>query len=151
MNILRTSNWKKKFANCLLAFILVTCSLFQVHEVLVKFIEGSTTTTLEKQHNNHLPLPKVALCMKRRYNYGALGTMGLPVDYFSENRHRTEFDMERPFPDLNQTWLNATWSNEEVQMAVAIGATHTGATILTNTEGILYCLIYNHQSSSYEL
>ena len=136
MNILRTSNWKKKFANCLLAFILVTCSLFQVHEVLVKFIEGSTTTTLEKQHNNHLPLPKVALCMKRRYNYGALGTMGLPVDYFSENRHRTEFDMERPFPDLNQTWLNATWSKEEVQMAVAIGATHTGATILTNTEGI---------------
>ena len=142
MNILRISNWKKKYANCLLALMLVMCSLWQVQEVLVKFIEGSTTTTLEKLHNNHLPLPKVALCMQERYNYGALAAMGLPNDYFSENRHRTELDMERPFLDLNQTWLNATWSREDVQMAVAIGATHTGATFSNNTEGnIFHCHI----------
>ena len=138
MSILRISNWKKKYANCLLALMLVLCSLWQVQEVLVKFIEGSTTTTLEKLHNNHLPLPKVALCMQERYNYGVLAAMGLPNDYFSENRHRTELDMERPFLDLNQTWLNATWSREDVQMAVAIGATHTGATFSNNTEGNIF-------------
>ena len=142
----RMSGWKQRYAKWLLALILGMCSLWQVEEVLVKFIEGSTTTTLEKQHNDHLPLPKVALCMKRRYNYGALAAMGLPDDYFSEHRHRTEIDRESPFPDLNQTWLKATWSREDVQMAAATGATHTGATILTNTEGIVFhCHICNHE------
>ena len=137
ISFLRMNGCRQRYAEWLLALILGACSLWQVEEVLVKFIEGSTTTTLEKQHNDHLPLPKVAICMKRRYNYGALAAMGLPDDYFSENRHRTEFEMESPFPDLNQTWLKATWSREDVQMAPATGATHTGATILNNTEGIL--------------
>ena len=69
------SVWRQRYAEWLLALILGLCSLWQVEEVLVRFIEGSTTTTLEKEHNEHLPLPKVALCMKQRYNYGALGTI----------------------------------------------------------------------------
>ena len=73
--------------------------------------------------------------------------MGLPDDYFSENRHRTEVDMERPIPDLNQTWLNATWSRADVQMAAATGATHTGATILTDTQGIRY-LALNYEAEN---
>ena len=143
LDILRTNNWKKKYANCLLALVLVMCSLWQVEEVLFKFIEGSTTATLEKQQNEHLPLPRVALCMKQRYNYRALAAMGLPDDYFSEYRHRTEFDMKRQFSDLNQTWLNATWSKEDIQMAAAVGATHTSASFSVNDEGNILLPIYS--------
>ena len=122
-------------ANFLLALVLVLCALWQVQEVLVKFIEGSTTTTLEKEHNDYLSLPKVALCMKERYNYKALATMGLPNDYFSENRHRTQFDTTDKILDLNQTWLNATWSREDIQMAAAVGVTHTGASFSNIIKG----------------
>ena len=145
LQFLRMGARRQRYVKWLLAVILGACALLQVQEVLVKFIEGSSTTTLEKEHNDHLPLPKVALCMKQRYNYGALAAMDLPNDYFSENRHRTEFEMGGPFPDLNQTWLRATWSKEDVQMAPATGVTHTSATILTNTEGTLLCQSLNHE------
>ena len=122
-------------ANFLLALVLVLCALWQVQEVLVKFIEGSTTTTLEKEHNDYLSLPKVALCMKERYNYKALAAMKLPDDHFSENRYRTPNDTMLQILDLNQTWLNATWSREDIQMAAAIGATHTGASFSNIIKG----------------
>ena len=135
---LRSRNSKRHYAHFLLALVLVACSLWQCQEVLVKYIEGSTTTTVEKEHNDHLSLPKVALCMKERYNYKALATMGLPNDYFSENRHRTQFDTMDKILDLNQTWLNATWSREDIQMAAATGATHTAASFSKNIKGIIF-------------
>ena len=92
---------------------------------------------MEKQYNSYLRLPQVALCMKRRYNYEALAEMGLPGDFFSEMRYLTELDAQRPFPDLNETWLKATWSREDVQMAAATGATHTMAKIVSENEGIV--------------
>ena len=144
--LLKMRAGKQRYAKWLLYIILGICSLWQVREVLVKFIEGSTTTTLEQRHNSHLPLPKVAFCLKQRYKYEALAAMGLPADYFSENRHRTEFDTESQFPELNETWLKATWSREDLQIAAATGATHTDATLVTNTEGIISNKVWAQQT-----
>ena len=102
----------------------------------MKFLVGSTTITQEKQPHMHLSLPKVALCMKQRFKYKALAEMGLPEDYFSEMRHWGGFDHRYPFPDLNETWLKSTWSREDMKVAVGLGATHTSATLLSDTEGM---------------
>lgn len=133
---LKMNERSKKYAQWFLAFTLGLCALWQVSGELMKFLGASTTRTLEKQHHNHLHLPQVALCMKQRYNYGALIKMGLPIDFFSEMRQRTKDDLKNPFPDLNETWLKATWSRDDVQMEAATGATHTSATLLSETEGM---------------
>ena len=133
---LKMNERAKKYAQWFLAFTLGLCSLWQVSGELMKFLGASTTLVLEKQHHNHLHLPQVALCMKQRYNYEALIKMGLSIDFFSEMRQRTENNLKSLFPDLNETWLKATWSREDVQMEAATGATHTSATLVSKTEGM---------------
>ena len=65
--------------------------------------------------------------------------MGLPGDFFSEMKYLTEMSTKSAFPNLNETWLRATWSREDVQMAVATGATHTNAKFVLDNGGI-FCI-----------
>ena len=91
------------------------CAVWQVWEQCVKFLEGSTTISLEKVQKKHVPLPHIALCMKQRYRDGVLASMGLPDDFF-DNRRRTELELRGAFPDLNATWNNVTWSLEDMNI-----------------------------------
>ena len=80
-----------------------------------KFFEGATTETMEKQHNDYLPLPPIALCMRQRYKPGALVALGLPQDFF-ENAWMSKLDLQKPFPDLKEAWEHATWSKEDIRI-----------------------------------
>ena len=65
--------------------------------------------------------------------------MNLPGDFFSEMKYLTKLGTKSAFPNLNETWLRATWSREDVQMAVATGATHTNAKFVLENGGI-FCI-----------
>ena len=130
----------KKYTKLFLGLIMGFCSFWIVWGQIMKFLEGSTTITQEKQPHMHLSLPKVALCMKQRFKYKALAEMGLPEDYFSEMKDWSGFDHGYSFPDLNETWLKSTWSREDMKVAVGLGSTHTSATLLSDTEGM--CMFY---------
>ena len=103
----------KIFAKWLLALVLGICSVWQVWEQLTKFLEGSTTTTLEKVNLEYLPMPLIVLCSSQRYKYDALTDMGLPKNFLDD--HRMKYLPGR-FPDLNQTWLRATWSEDDFDL-----------------------------------
>ena len=102
--------WSKLFSKCLLALILGICSIWQVWEQITKFLEGGTTTSLEKVHNKYLPLPQIVLCSSKRYKYDVLTDMGLPKNFLDDHRKK---HISGKFPDLNDTWLKATWSRED--------------------------------------
>ena len=86
----------KVFAKWLLALVLGICSVWQVWEQLTKFLEGSTTTTLEKVNLEYLPMPLIVLCSSQRYKYDALTDMGLPKNFL--DNHRME-NLPGQFPD----------------------------------------------------
>ena len=102
--------WIKLCVKWLLALIMGICSLWQVWEQLTKFLEGSTTTSLEKVNHEHLPLPLIVLCSSQRYKYDVLADMGLPKNFLDDHRQN---HLPGKFPDLNETWLKATWSRED--------------------------------------
>ena len=103
----------KAFARWLLALVLVMCSVWQVWEQLTKFLEGSTTTSLEKVNRAYLPMPMIVMCSSQRYKYDALTEMGLPKNFLDDHRLK---DLPVQFPDLNQTWLKATWSLDDFNL-----------------------------------
>ena len=103
----------KVFAKWLLALVLGICSVWQVWEQLTKFLEGSTTTSLEKVNLAYLPMPMIIMCSSQRYKYDALTDMGLPKNFLDD--HRMKYLLGK-FPDLNQTWLKATWSLDDFDL-----------------------------------
>ena len=76
--------------------------------------------------------------------------MGLPNDYFSEMRNFTSLANKSTFLDLNETWLRATWSRDDVHIAAAIGATHTIAKLVHN-EGGFFSIIQQICITGYTL
>ena len=52
--------------------------------------------------------------MKQRFKDGVLASIGLPDDFF-DNRRRTELELQT-MPNLAETWTNATWSQEDLQI-----------------------------------
>ena len=103
----------KVFARWLLALVLGMCSVWQVWEQLTKFLEGSTTTSLEKVNRAYLPMPMMVMCSSQRYKYDALTEMGLPKNFLDNHRMK---DLPVKFPDLNQTWIMATWSADDFNL-----------------------------------
>ena len=103
----------KRCARLLLALVLGICSFWLVWEQLTKFLEGSTTTTVEKIKHEYLPMPLIALCSNQRYKQGALRSVGLPKDFLDNYQMK---DLPVQFPDLNYTWNMATWSPDDFDL-----------------------------------
>ena len=100
----------KTCAKYFLALLLVFCSFWLVWDLCLKFLSGSTTTLREKKQMSYLPLPNFLLCNKQRYKKDELAAMEIPKDFF-DNYYpdRAKFRNKSSFPDLNATWLRATW------------------------------------------
>ena len=105
--------WIKLCAKWFLALIMGVFSIWQVWEQLSKFWEGSTTTSLGVVDNEYLPLPLIVLCSSQRYKHDVLTDMGLPKNFLDD--HKANY-MAGKFPDLNETWLRATWSKEDFDL-----------------------------------
>ena len=131
----------------LVTFLSPNIQKYIQDEICILYWQGSTTTIVEKQPNSYLYLPQVALCMKKRFNYEALASMGLPNDYFSEMRKFAALANKSTFLDLKETWRRATWSRDDVHIAAAMGATHTIAKLVdyeggffNNTTNMYFCI-----------
>ena len=129
----------KVFAKWLLALVLGICSIWQVWEQLTKFLEGSTTTTLEKVNLAYIPMPMIIMCSSQRYKYDALIDMGLPKNFLDDHRMKS---LPITFPDLNQTWLNATWAFDDFDLfwQVYEGKSRKHVPIVTYTYFVLKVL-----------
>ena len=97
----------KRCASLFLALVLGVCSFWLVWEQLAKFLERSSTTTVEKVKHEYLPMPLIVLCSSQRYKHDYLTSVGLPKDFLDNYRMK---ELPVPFPDLNHTWHMATWS-----------------------------------------
>ena len=65
---------------------------------------------MEQEPKSYLPMPRVLICNKDRYNKEQLEAMDLPEDFFdNRNPDKTIFSNNKSFPDLNSTWQRATW------------------------------------------
>ena len=66
---------------------------------------------------NYLPLPHFLICNKQRYNKDELAAMALPEDFFdSYHPDITKFNNNYSFPNLNATWLRATWPYKDFEI-----------------------------------
>ena len=123
MVLKRKDDWKnfvfgsaKINAQRLLFLFLGLCSIWPCWDLLKKFSKGSITVALEKQHRDYLPLPHIVLCRKRRYKYQELSARQLPDNFF-DDPDKTIFDKGKgSFPNLNETWLKTTWSQEDLEV-----------------------------------
>lgn len=104
----------KQLSIWIFGLILGLCSMWQVWDQCTKFMEGSTTISLERVNQENIPLPIIALCMKQQLKNGVLASIGLPDDFF-DNRRTTGLDLQH-FPNLAEIWNNATWSLEDLQV-----------------------------------
>ena len=104
----------KQLSFWLFGLMLGFCSLWQVWDQCTKFMEGSTTISLERRNRGNIPLPIIALCMKQRFKDGVLASFGLPDDFF-DNRKRTSLHLQA-MPNLAEVWNNATWSLDDLQI-----------------------------------
>ena len=103
----------KIWAKRLFALTMTICALVSVWGQLSNFWEGSLTTSLEVVDKEYLPLPLIVLCSSERYKHDVLNEMDLPTN-FLDDHHKS--DLLGKFPDLNETWLRATWSQEDVDL-----------------------------------
>ena len=66
---------------------------------------------------NYLSLPHFLICKKQQYKKDELAAMQLPEDFFDDHYlDRTKFSNKNSFPDLNATWLRATWPYEDFEI-----------------------------------
>ena len=133
-------NWIKRCASLLLALVLGVCSFFLVWEQLTKFLEGSTTTTVEKVKHEYLPLPLMVLCSNQRYKLDALRSVGLPENFLDSHRMK---DLPVQFPDLNYTWHMATWSPDDFNLYWQY---YEGIEVLKQHS---LCLIYSNKTLAF--
>ena len=105
----------KIYAKRLLALVMCTLSIFLVWDLCLKFLNGSTTMSMEQIDEDYLALPPLLLCSKQRYKKEALAAAGLPANFWEEDDGWSAAFHSEPFPDLNDTWLKATWPNEDLQ------------------------------------
>ena len=103
----------KVWAKRLLALTMGICALVSVWGQLSNFWEGSLTTSLEVVDKEYLPLPLIVLCSTKRYKHDVLKDMDLPNSFLDD--HKRSY-LPGKFPDLNETWLRATWSQEDVEL-----------------------------------
>ena len=106
-------SWIKRCASLLLALVLGVCSFWLVWEQLTKFLEGSSTTTVEKVKHEYLPMPLIVLCSNQRYKHDYLTSVGLPTNFLDNYQMK---ELAVPFPDLNHTWHMATWSPDDFSL-----------------------------------
>ncbi len=73
---------------------------------MAKYINGRTARTAERTIHKGLELPQITLCKKDQFNKEALNEMGLPQSFFVPPE---ETVFNKTFPDLNETFLRATY------------------------------------------
>jgi hypothetical protein len=109
----RRSLYKKATTLFLFIFLLV-CFLFQVKDQVVKFYLGRVAQTVEKISNASLKFPHISFCSSEPFKLKELDRIGVPKSIFTYESH--DHSPGESFPELNETWQNATYSKDEFKI-----------------------------------